>query len=102
MTAEQHDRSRLRLYRGGLVTTIGVAHFVKPSLFEPLNKTLGFDHDARRHVLINGAVETTIGLTMMIRPLRKVMPLLSIAYSTYLTVVYIRSRKPRRTGMVRN
>ncbi|WP_156613947.1 hypothetical protein [Mycobacterium sp. 852002-51961_SCH5331710] len=75
---------------------------MKPSLFEPLNKTLGFDHDARRHVLINGAVETTIGLTMMIRPLRKVMPLLSIAYSTYLTVVYIRSRKPRRTGMVRN
>ncbi|MGE2719576.1 hypothetical protein [Mycolicibacterium celeriflavum] len=99
MTAVQHDCSRLWLYRGGLVTTIGVAHFVKPSLFEPLNEILGFQHETRRHVLINGAVETAIGLTMMIRPLRKLLPLLSIGYPTYLTVAFIRSRKPRRTDM---
>jgi uncharacterized membrane protein len=51
VTGSQHA-----LY-GAAISAIGLAHIVRPELFESLNRRM-FTRNIRRHVYINGAIET--------------------------------------------
>ena len=62
----------------------GLAHFVWPQPFEPLNNTLGFTSHTRLHVYVNGAMETVLGLTLISPKTRKLSAALSFGYPIYL------------------
>lgn len=93
MTARQRGAPRVGLCRGLLTSSIGIAHLVRPEVFEPMNVTLGFTENTRMHVYINGAIETSIGLSMMLPGTRRLTPIAGIGYITYLVAHVVRSRR---------
>lgn len=77
---------------GGLVLAgTGVAHLVRPDLFEGITKPL-FPEDTQKHVYIDGAVETAIGLGLAMRRTRKLAVAGLIGYGAYLAGNAIRNR----------
>ena len=78
---------------GLAVTAGGIAHFVRPAAFEPLNVNLGFAQNTRRHVYVNGAIETAIGLTMLSPRAKTANRILSVAYPAYLLTSRTRGRR---------
>ena len=85
---------RVRLWRGLLTSSIGLAHFAMPQRFEPLNVALGFARHTRRHVYINGAIETAIGLTMIHPAARRITPIAAVGYTGYLAANFLRAERP--------
>ncbi len=53
--------SRIVKLVGMAVAGTGVAHFVRPELFDGVTGQ-AFPHDTRTHVYIDGGIETAIGL----------------------------------------
>ncbi len=78
---------------GLAVAAGGLAHFVWPQQFEPLNKTLGFTSHTRVHVDVNGAIETVLGLTLISARTRKLNAALSCGYLIYLYLNAFRARR---------
>ncbi|MCV7007423.1 DoxX-like family protein [Mycobacterium gordonae] len=70
------------------VSAIGVAHFVVPRCFDPINR-LGFPNHAREFTYINGALETLIGLLMASPRTRRQSTVISACYVVYLTTAIV-------------
>lgn len=80
------ERSRRRL--GLSVSIIGMAHFVAPRYFDPINR-LGFPTHARTFTYVNGALETLIGLLMASPGARRQCTVVSACYVVYLTTAVL-------------
>lgn len=73
-----------QLLQAAGVTTVGLAHFACPTVFEPLNRRLGFTTNTRRHVYVNGAIEIAIGLSSAKSQTHPLATALGTAYEVYL------------------
>jgi uncharacterized membrane protein len=69
----------------------GVAHFVRPELFEGITKS-AFPQDTDRHLKTNGAIETAIGLGLVAPKTRRLAVLGTLGYVGYLAVNVARNR----------
>jgi uncharacterized membrane protein len=74
----------------GLAGT-GVAHFVKPELFESITKS-AFPRDTEKHIKTNGGIETAIGLGFAARKTRKLAVLGLLGYGAYLAANVVRNQ----------
>ena len=83
--------SRLPVLAGLSLTGAGLAHFVKPELFEGITKG-AFPNDTARAIQINGSLETAIGLGLLVPKTRKLAVLGSLGYVAYLAGNAIRNR----------
>lgn len=81
-----NESSHRSAYVGFAVAAGGLAHFVWPRRFEPVNTVLGFTQHTRLHVYLNGAIETALGLTLISPRTRKLNIALSIGYPVYLAI----------------
>jgi uncharacterized membrane protein len=73
------------------VAGVGVAHFVKPALFDDLTRQ-AFPRDTRKHLYIDGAVETALGLGLAARKTRRLAIVGLIGYGAYLAGNVVRNR----------
>jgi uncharacterized membrane protein len=78
--------SRQRL--GLSVSLIGLAHFIAPRYFDPINR-LGFPSHARTFTYVNGALETLMGLLMASPGTRRQSTVVSTCYAIYLTTAIL-------------
>jgi uncharacterized membrane protein len=76
---------------GVAVAGAGVAHFVKPQLFDGITGQ-AFPRDTRRHVYIDGGIETAIGLGLTARKTRPLAIIGLIGYGAYLAGNVVRNR----------
>ncbi|RDH77353.1 hypothetical protein DVS77_17885 [Mycolicibacterium moriokaense] len=76
---------------GLAVAGVGVAHFVKPELFEEVTGQ-AFPRDTRKHVYIDGGIETAIGLGLSSPKTRKLAVVGLIGYGAYLAGNVVRNR----------
>jgi uncharacterized membrane protein len=70
---------------------MGVAHFIRPGLFEGITKP-AFPTDTARYLKINGGLETALGLGLAVPQTRKLALAGLLGYGGYLTVNAIRNR----------
>ncbi|WP_371287007.1 hypothetical protein [Mycobacterium sp. PS03-16] len=70
---------------------MGVAHFARPQLFEPIT-VAAFPENTRRHIYTNGGLETAIGLALAARQTRKLGVAGLLGYLAYLAGNTVRSR----------
>ena len=70
MPAQDSGGSRLATVVGLAVAGVGVAHFVRPELFENVTRQ-AFPRDTRTHVYVDGGIETAIGLSLASPKTRK-------------------------------
>ncbi|MEB4208025.1 hypothetical protein [Mycobacterium sp. 94-17] len=78
--------------RAIVVIAIGLAHFVVPGAFDPINR-LGFPARPRTFTFINGAIETLIGVLMAIPRTKKASTMVSAGYGIHLVANIIRSQR---------
>lgn len=69
----------------------GIAHFVRPQLFEGITKS-AFPRDTARHIKTNGGIETAIGVGLLVPKTRKLAVLGTVGYAAYLAVNSVRNR----------
>ena len=70
---------------------VGVAHFVKPELFDDVTGQ-AFPRETRKHVYIDGGIETAIGLGLASAKTRKLAVLGLLGYGAYLAGNVARNR----------
>ncbi|OBK35634.1 hypothetical protein A5658_08245 [Mycobacterium sp. 1245111.1] len=73
------------------VITVGLAHFVRPGIFEPITR-LGFPERPRTFTYINGAVETLIGVLIALPQFRPVLIVVTLCYGFHFGGNVVRSR----------
>lgn len=83
--------SKLPVLAGLSMTGAGLAHFVKPELFEGITKG-AFPNDTARHIQINGGIETAIGVGLLAPKTRKLAVLGTVGYAVYLAGNALRNR----------
>ncbi len=76
---------------GLVVAGTGLAHFVRPELFEPIT-VAAFPKDTRKHIFINGSIETAIGLSLIAPKTRKLALAGTVGYLAYLAGNAVRNR----------
>lgn len=76
---------------GLAMAAIGVAHLVRPQLFESISAPV-FPTNTRQHVYINGGIETALGLGIAVPKTRKAALAGLLGYAAYLGVNAVRSR----------
>jgi uncharacterized membrane protein len=84
-----------RLLAGLVVTGTGLAHFVMPERFDPINERM-FPRRPRRYTYINGGIETAIGLTLLSPTPRRQFWVLYVGYPCYLLGNLVRDRSANR------
>jgi len=89
---------RRRLFTGLAIAGIGLAHFVFPTYFDPINK-MGFPAGPRRYTYINGGIETAMGLMLMSPVPRTAFRALSVGYVCYLLGNLVRARVAGRLAV---
>ena len=82
---------------GAAISAIGLAHIVRPELFESVNRRM-FTCNIRRHVYINGTIETSLGIAVMAPRVRRFVPVFGGPYLTYLGGNIIRRRRALLRG----
>jgi uncharacterized membrane protein len=87
----EEKKSKLPALVGLGLAGTGVAHFVRPELFEGITKS-AFPQDTDRHLKTNGAIETTIGLGLVSPKTRRLAVLATLGYAGYLAVNVARNR----------
>ena len=87
----EDKKSRLPALVGLALAGTGVAHFVRPELFEGITKS-AFPQDTDRHLKTNGAIETAIGLGLVAPKTRRLAVLGTLGYVGYLAVNVARNR----------
>jgi uncharacterized membrane protein len=87
----QEKNSRLPALIGLAVAGAGVAHFVRPELFEGITKS-AFPQDTARHIKTNGGIETAIGVGLLAPKTRRLAALGTLGYVVYLAGNAIRNR----------
>jgi uncharacterized membrane protein len=91
VSEEKSGGSKLATLAGLAVAGAGVAHFVRPELFDDITKT-AFPRDTRTHVYIDGGIETAIGLGLASRKTRKLAVVGLLGYGAYLAGNVVRNR----------
>jgi uncharacterized membrane protein len=81
----------LARFNGLTMAAIGIAHLVKPEIFEPISAS-AFPENTRQHVYINGGIETALGLGFALPKTRKAALVGLIGYVGYLGVSAARNR----------
>ena len=76
---------------GLAVAGVGVAHFVKPELFDDVTAQ-AFPRDTRKHLYIDGGMETAIGLGLAAQKTRKLAVVGLLGYGAYLAGNVVRNR----------
>lgn len=89
--AEQNDNSKLAKLVGLGLAAGGVAHFVKPQLFESITRS-AFPKDTQTRLYTNGGIETALGLGMAVRKTRKLALAGTVGYVAYLAGNAVRNR----------
>lgn len=84
--------SRLLQIGGLALAGTGVAHFVKPELFEGITKQ-AFPRNTPVHIRVNGGLETAIGLGLAIPGARKFAAIGAFGYVAYLGANIARSAR---------
>ncbi|EHI13396.1 hypothetical protein [Mycolicibacterium thermoresistibile] len=82
---------------GLVVSLIGVAHFVAPRLFDPVNR-LGFPTRARTFTYVNGGLETLLGVLIAVPGTQRLSRYVSACYTAYLTAAVARTQLSTRHG----
>jgi uncharacterized membrane protein len=88
---ESGGGSRFATLAGLGLAGVGLAHYVKPQLFESIT-VAAFPRDTSRHIYINGGIETALGLGWSARKTRKLALVGSLGYVAYLTGNVARNR----------
>ncbi len=70
---------------------VGLAHFVRPALFDSITEQ-AFPRNSRQHLYINGGIETAIGLGLAVPQTRKLALLGTVGYLAYLAGNVARNR----------
>jgi uncharacterized membrane protein len=83
--------SRLPVLAGLVLAGTGVAHFVRPQVFEGITKT-AFPRDTDRHLKTNGGIETAIGVGLLVPKTRRLATLGTLGYVGYLAVNVVRNQ----------
>ena len=76
---------------GLAIAGVGVAHFVKPELFDDITAQ-AFPRDTRKHLYIDGGIETAIGLGLAARKTLKLAVVGVLGYGAYLAGNVVRNR----------
>lgn len=87
----QEKNSKLPTLAGLALAGTGVAHFVRPELFEGITKA-AFPTDTARFLKINGGLETALGLGVAVPQTRKLALVGLLGYGGYLAVNVLRNR----------
>lgn len=87
----EENKSRLPALAGLAFAGTGVAHFVRPELFEAVTKG-AFPQDTARHIKTNGGIETAIGVGLLVPKTRRLAVLGTLGYVAYLAVNAARNR----------
>jgi uncharacterized membrane protein len=69
----------------------GLAHFVKPELFQSITAT-AFPQDTDKHLKVNGSIETALGVGLIVPQTRKVATVGVLGYVLYLAANAARNR----------
>jgi uncharacterized membrane protein len=88
---QDSKNSRVATLAGLSLAGAGVAHFVRPQLFESITKPL-FPEDTARHIMTNGGIETAIGVGLLVPKTRRLAVLGSVGYIAYLAANSVRNR----------
>jgi uncharacterized membrane protein len=76
---------------GLAIAGIGIAHFVKPELFDDITAQ-AFPRDTRTHLYIDGGIETALGLGLASQKTRKLAVVGLLGYGAYLAGNVARNR----------
>jgi uncharacterized membrane protein len=87
----EESSSKLPALAGLALAGTGVAHFVRPELFEGITKA-AFPDDTAKYLKINGGLETALGLGLAVPSTRKLALVGLLGYGGYLAVNVIRNR----------
>jgi len=87
----QEKSSTSATFAGLALAGTGVAHFVRPELFEGITKA-AFPTDTARFLKINGGLETALGLGVAIPKTRKLAVIGLVGYGVYLAVNVVRNQ----------
>ena len=87
----QESSSKLPSLIGLALAGAGVAHFVRPALFEDITKS-AFPTDTDRYLKINGGLETALGLGLAVPKTRKLAIAGLLGYGGYLALNVARNR----------
>ena len=91
MAGEKSGGSPVAKIVGVALAGAGVAHFVRPELFDGVTGQ-AFPRDTRTHVYIDGGIETAIGLGLTTRKTRRLAIIGLIGYGAYLAGNVVRNR----------
>lgn len=88
---ESGSGSRAATLAGLGIAGVGLAHFVKPELFESVT-VQAFPRNTRDYIYLNGAIETALGLGLAARKTRKLAVVGTVGYLAYLAGNVARNR----------
>jgi uncharacterized membrane protein len=91
LSEKKSGGSRIATLTGLGVAGVGVAHFVRPELFDAMTQQ-AFPHETRKHVYIDGGIETAIGLGLASPKTRKLAVIGLLGYGAYLAGNVVRNR----------
>ncbi|KUI32377.1 hypothetical protein AU195_09005 [Mycobacterium sp. IS-1496] len=86
----QKDKRAAKL-TGLAIAGMGLAHFARPQVFEPLT-VAAFPQNTRRHTYTNGSIETVVGLALAGSRTRKLGLAGLLGYVAYLAGNTVRRR----------
>ena len=75
--------NRVARFSGLAIAGLGLAHFTRPRMWEPIIKT-AFPRNTRQHVYTNGGIEAVLGLSFSSRQTRSPATVGLIGYLAYL------------------
>ncbi|OBF26038.1 hypothetical protein A5724_32585 [Mycobacterium sp. ACS1612] len=73
---------RWAVFGGLALMASGIAHLLRPSAFESVNR-MAFNDRIRAHVLINGSIEAGLGFALLSSRTRRAAMAATLAYLTY-------------------
>jgi uncharacterized membrane protein len=85
------QNSRAVTLAGLALAGTGVAHFVRPQLFDGITQQ-AFPSDSRKHLFINGGIETALGVGLAVPKTRRLAVVGAIGYVAYLAANVVRNR----------
>ncbi len=91
MPSEERKHSRGATIAGLGLAVTGVAHFVRPELFESITQQ-AFPRNTLQNIYVNGGIETALGLGLAAPKTRRVAVVGVIGYVAYLAGNVARNR----------
>lgn len=70
---------------------IGLAHFVKPDVFESITAQ-AFPENTQQHLYLDGAAETVLGLALVMPKTRRLAVIGLLGYGGYLAANVLKNR----------